>query len=149
MRLPSGISLEAGGDYSAFAGSSDLNYGEVFVGARDREPEREDLLFAAVFRDIVESRLWRDQRDAARSSTRVRLHVHVGFLRYRYDNPYGYLYGVKPVKNVIDGRIGLRADLEMFQLELAWVGVSNHTAAYFVTGRNSPNGVVAALSLSF
>ena len=24
--------MEAGGDYSAFAGSSDLNYGEVFVG---------------------------------------------------------------------------------------------------------------------
>ncbi len=31
-RLPSGISVEAGGDYSAFAGSSGLNYGEVFVG---------------------------------------------------------------------------------------------------------------------
>src|SRR5258705_6522191 len=33
LRLPSGMSVEAGGDYSAFAGSDDLNYGEFFVGA--------------------------------------------------------------------------------------------------------------------
>ena len=32
MRLPSGVSLEAGGDYSVFAGANDLSYGEVFVG---------------------------------------------------------------------------------------------------------------------
>ena len=57
------------------------------------------------------------------------------------------LYGVPPTQNVIDGRIGLRADLDLFQLEIAWVGVSNHTAAYLITGRSSPNGVVAALSL--
>ena len=50
---------------------------------------------------------------------------------------------------MIDGRIGLRVDLDMVQLEVAWVGVSNHAAAYLVTGRYSPNGVVAALSISF
>ena len=52
-------------------------------------------------------------------------------------------------QNVFDGRIGLRADLDLFQLEIAWVGVSNHTAAYLITGRSSPNGVVAAVSFSF
>jgi hypothetical protein len=77
------------------------------------------------------------------------LHVHAGFLRHRYDSPYGRLYGVPPTQNVIDARIGLRADLELFQLEIAWVGVSNHAASYPVTGRNSPNGVVAAVSFSF
>ena len=76
--------------------------------------------------------------------------MHAGFLRYRYDSPYGStLYGIPPMQNVFDGRIGLRVDLDRFQLEVAWVGVSNHTAAYLITGRNSPNGVVAALSLSF
>ena len=80
---------------------------------------------------------------------RVRLHLHAGFLRYRYDSPYAVLYGIAPTKNVIDARFGLRSDLDIVQLEVAWVGVSNHTAGYLLTGRNSPNGVVAALSISF
>ncbi len=64
--------------------------------------------------------------------------MHAGFLRYRYDSPYGSLYGVQPTQNVVDGRIGLRVDLDMFQLEIAWVGVSNHTAAYLITGSEQP-----------
>jgi len=31
-RVAAGISVEAGGDYAAFAGSSELDYGEVFLG---------------------------------------------------------------------------------------------------------------------
>jgi hypothetical protein len=56
---------------------------------------------------------------------------------------------VTVTQNIIDGRVGLRADIERFQLEVAWVGVSNHSAAYFITGRTSPNGVVATLSIAF
>ena len=72
-----------------------------------------------------------------------------GFLRYGYDSTYGSAYAAVPAKNVVDARIGLRVDLDLVQLELAWVGVSDHAAAYVITGRNSPNGVVAALSLAF
>jgi len=32
-RLASGVTLEAGGDYAAFSGGTDDNYGEVFLGA--------------------------------------------------------------------------------------------------------------------
>jgi hypothetical protein len=81
---------------------------------------------------------------------RVRLHLHAGYLRYRYESPYGLMppHG-ESTQRVIDGRIGVRIDLDPFQLEIAWVGVSNHHAAYLVTGASSPNGVVASLSLSF
>ena len=147
-RLSSGISVEAGGDYSGFAGSNDLDYGEVFVGAAT---------------DNLNARIYYSPRYFGQSSSavygeinatqplfeRVRLHLHAGILRYRYESPYGLLYGIQSTQNVIDGRIGLRIDLDVVQLEIAWVGVSDHNAAYVITGSSSPNTVVASLSISF
>jgi uncharacterized protein (TIGR02001 family) len=147
-RLPSGISVEAGGDYSAFAGSNDLNYGEVFVGGAI-ENLNARLYYAPRYFGQMSNAFYGEVNATQPLTDRVRLHVHAGFLRHRYDSPYGLLYGIPPTQNVIDGRIALRADLDRFQLEIAWVGVSNHTAAYLITGRNSPNGVVAAVSFSF
>ncbi len=148
LRLASGMSVEAGGDYSAFAGSDDLNYGELFVGAAT------DSLNARIY---YSPRYFGESSDATYgeiSATqplidRVRLHVHAGFVRYRYESPYGLFPRNQPVQRVFDGRIGLRIDLDMFQLEIAWVGVSNHRSAYLITGGSSPNTVVATLSLSF
>ena len=65
----------------------------------------------------------------------------------------GSLYGIAPTQNVVDGRIGLRVDLDVVQLEIAWVGVSNHAAAYLVTGGEQPQrrrrvGVVLLLAAS-
>ena len=148
IRLASGVSLEAGGDYSAFAGASDLNYGEVFVGGAT-ENLNARIYYSPRYFGTTSKAAYGEINVAQPLIDSLRLHLHLGFLRYRYENRYGYLYGVTPVKNVIDGRIGLRADLDMFQFELAWVGVSNHSAAYFITGRNTPNGVVATLSVSF
>ncbi|MET0682276.1 MAG: TorF family putative porin [Casimicrobiaceae bacterium] len=147
-RLPSGMSVEAGGDYSMFAGTNGLNYGEVFVGGATENlnariyysPRYFGQSSKAVYGEINATQPLMDG---------VRLHLHAGFLRYRYDSPYFALYGIRPTTNVVDGRFGLRVDLDIFQLEIAWVGVSNHSAAYVITGRNSPNGVVAVLSFSF
>jgi len=147
-RLPSGISVEAGGDYSVFTGASDLDYGEVFLGAAT---------------DSLNARIYYSPRYFGKSSNavygeinatqplieRVSLHLHAGVLRYRYESPYAAVYSTQPTENVIDARIGLRIDLDVFQLEVAWVGVSNHSAAYVITGSSSPNTFVASLSISF
>lgn len=147
-RLAAGISVEAGGDYVAFAESHELNYGEVFLGAAT---------------DNVSARVYYSPRYFGESSNavygeinatqpltdRIRLHLHAGFVRYRYESPYGIEFREETMQRVLDGRVGLRLDLDPFQLELAWVGVSNHTAAYLITGSSSPNGVVASLSLAF
>jgi uncharacterized protein (TIGR02001 family) len=147
-RLPSGITVEAGGDYSAFAGSSDLNYGEVFIGGAI-ENLNARFYYAPRYFGQAPRAIYGEINATQPLIDRVGLHVHAGFLRYSYDSPYLPLYGIAPTHNVVDGRIGLRADLDVVQVEIAWVGVSNHAAAYQITGRRSPNGVVAAVSFSF
>ena len=144
-----GLSIEIGGDYSAFVEANELNYGEVFLGAAT---------------DSVNARLYYSPRYFGESSNavyaevnatrpildRVRLFVHAGYLNYRYESPYGLVPPRGEVtQRVFDGRAGIRIDFDPFQLEIAWVGVSNHIAAYLITGATSPNGVVASLSLAF
>jgi uncharacterized protein (TIGR02001 family) len=145
-RLASGVSLEAGGDYSAFAGSSNLNYGEFFVGA-STENLNARLYLSPQYFGKSSMGIYGEVNATQPLVDALSLHLHVGFLRYRYDYPPQY--GLEPTKNIFDARIGLRAAIEPFQLEIAWVGVNNHTASYFFTGRRTPNGVLAALTLSF
>ena len=147
-RLASGISVEAGGDYSMFAGSSGLNYGEVFVGAA-AENLSTRLYFSPHYFGQSSNAVYGELDVSQPLIDRVRLHLHVGLLRYRYDSPRGPPYRSQPAQTVVDGRIGLRFDLDVLQLEIAWVGVSNHGAAYLITGGSSPNGVVASVSLPF
>ncbi len=147
-RLSSGVSLEAGGVYSAFAGSSGLNYGEFFVGAAT-ESLSVRIHYSPRYFGSSSNSTYGEINAAHPLTDAIRLHLHVGFLHYRYQYPYGPLYGIKPTQNIVDGRVGLRADIDRFQLEIAWVGLSNHSASYFITGRTSPNGALAALSMAF
>ncbi len=148
FRVGSGISVEAGGDYSAFAGVSDFNYGEVFIGASaDNLSGR--IHYSPRYFGTSSNAFYGEVNAAHPLVDAVRLNLHVGFLRYRYDSPYGSLYGVTPTKNIIDARIGVRADIDRIQLEVAWVGISDHSAGYFITGRTTPNGLVASVSLAF
>lgn len=112
-RLPSGISVEAGGDYSAFAGSNDLNYGEVFVGG-SIENFNARIYFSPRYFGQSSNAFYGEINATQPLIDRVRLHLHAGFLRSRYDSPYAPRYGVAPTQNVVDARIGLRVDLDMF-----------------------------------
>jgi uncharacterized protein (TIGR02001 family) len=50
-RMPSGLSFEAGGDYSAFTGGQSYNYGEVYVGiASDKVSTR--MYYARATSDV-------------------------------------------------------------------------------------------------
>ena len=144
-----GLSAEVGGDYSAFAEANDLNYGEVFVGAAtERFGAR--VYYSPRYFGESSSAVYGEINAMHPIVEGVRLFVHVGYLRYRYESPYGLVPPRGEItQHVIDGRAGVRIDLDPFQLEVAWVGVSNHISAYLITGATSPNGVVASLSLSF
>ena len=148
-RVTPGLSVELGGDYSAFAGANELNYGEVFIGAAT-ESVNARVYYSPRYFGESSSAVYGEINATHPLIERVRLVAHAGYLRYRYESPYGL---VPPrgesTERVIDGRVGVRIDLDPFQLEVAWVGVSNHIAAFLVTGATTPNGVVASLSLSF
>jgi uncharacterized protein (TIGR02001 family) len=144
LRLTSGVSLEAGGDYSAFTGASSDNYGEFFVGAAT------DKLSARVY---YSPKYFGQQANAVYGEInatlplidRVRFLAHIGLLR----TSYPAIYGQQSEQHVVDGRIGLGVDVDLFHLELAWVGTSAAYAAYQITGSKSPNTVVLSLSRSF
>jgi len=147
-RAANGISVEAGVDYAAFAAANELDYGEVFLGvATDSVSAR--VYYSPRYFGESSSAVYGEINATQPLTERIRLHLHVGLVRYRYESPYGIEPRNEYVQRVFDGRVGLRFDLDPFQLELAWVGVSNHTAAYLITGSSSPNTVVATLSLSF
>ena len=147
-RVAAGVSAEAGGDYVAFADASQLNYGELFLGiATDNLSAR--VYYSPRYFGESSSAVYGEINATHPVTERLSLHLHAGLVRYRYDSPYGIGPRTGYLQRVIDGRVALRFDLEPFQLELAWVGISNHGAAYLITGNGSPNGVVASLSLSF
>ncbi len=143
-RLASGIALEAGGDYSAFTGAAYDDYGEIFVGAATESvsariyysPKYFGQSSNAVYGEINASQLLFGS---------VRLLVHAGYLRTRYETGYR----TSSAQHAVDGRIGVGVDFDPFHVELAWVGVSTDDAAYRITGSNSPNTVVLTLSCSF
>jgi uncharacterized protein (TIGR02001 family) len=148
-RLSSSFSVEAGGDYTAFTGSSENNYGEFFLGGAM------DNLSARVYYSPryfgLSSNAWYAELNLAQPLfDRVRLTAHVGFLRTNYPATYGnHVYYGEGEQHIVDGRIGLGFDFELGRVEVAWVGVSAAGAAYPITGTRSPNTVVLSLSHSF
>jgi uncharacterized protein (TIGR02001 family) len=148
LRVSPGFNVEAGGTYSAFAGASDLGYGEAFVGA-STDTLNARLYYSPRYFGGSSSSLYAEIDAAQPMFERVRLQLHVGLLRYRYESAYGIALPSERMQHVFDARIGVRIDLDPFQLEIAWVGVSNHAGAYLITGSTSPNSAVAALSLAF
>jgi uncharacterized protein (TIGR02001 family) len=142
--LASGISVEAGGDYSVFTRAAGYNYGEIFLGVA-----RENLSARIYYSDRYFGQrvnAWYGEINGTQSLIdRVRLLAHVGFLSTHSDYPYGPQVN----QHVVDGRIGIGADVDLFHLELAWVGISRAYVAYGITGSSSPNTVVLTISRQF
>jgi hypothetical protein len=76
---------------------------------------------------------------------RVRLLAHGGVLR----NDSEGAYGLRPDRHVFDASVGVALDLDQFNIQLSWVGISSMNAPYPATGLRSKNGAVLLLSRSF
>ena len=143
-RFSSGLTSEAGADYSAFSGGHGYSYPEVYVGvASDNLSAR--LYYApryfaqksdALYAEVNLSHPWFD---------RVRLLAHGGALRSRNDSAY---MG-RSDNPVFDARIGVGVDFDQFSIQVSWVGISSSNTPYPVTGMSGRNGAVASLSWSF
>jgi uncharacterized protein (TIGR02001 family) len=144
-RLASGISLEAGGDYSAFSGAASYyDYGEIYLGVATEKLSAR-IYYSPRYFGLPAKAVYAEINGAQPLIDRARLLVHVGFLRTSTE----YAYGSPSNQHVVDGRIGVGVTFDLFQLELAWVGISAANVAYPITGSRSPNTVVLTLSHAF
>ena len=143
-RLASGISLDAGGDYSAFTDAAGYGYGEVYVGVASENISARIYYSSDYFGQHADA-VYGEVNATQPLIDRVSLLLHVGFLRTSTEN----IYGSRSNQNVVDGRIGLSATFDLFRLELAWVGISNANYAYGITGSGSQNTVLFTVSHAF
>jgi hypothetical protein len=61
----------------------------------------------------------------------------------------GNPYSGWPDRRVFDARAGVGVDIDPFNVQVSWVGISRAYAAYPITGTTSRNGVVVTLSWLF
>lgn len=143
-RSATGVSWEFGGDYSAFTGNaSDYNYPEAYFGvAADNVGAR--LYYAPRYFGLNSAAVYGEVNASQPLLDRVRLLAHVGVLWNTNANPY---YG-QP-EHLFDGRVGVGVDLEQFNVQLSWIGISSASAAYGITNVRSRNGLVLTLLRSF
>jgi uncharacterized protein (TIGR02001 family) len=141
---PSGVSFEVGADYAAFTGTRGYEYPEAYWGfAFENVSGR--LYYAPRYFGSDGGAVYGELNGAQRVHDRVRLLAHVGILQINGGNPYSGW----PDHRVFDGRAGVGIDIDPFNVQLSWVGISAASAAYPITGIRSRNGVVLTLSWPF
>jgi len=143
-QLPSGVSGEVGADYSAFTRTHGYDYPEVYTGFTSGSFSGR-LYYTPRYFGRFGDAIYGELNFAQSIGQNVRLIVHGGALRSKsYD-----AYGVSENQSTFDARLGIGFDVEAFNLELAWVGVSRAESTYPFAGSGRRNGVVLSLSRTF
>ena len=143
-RTPSGVTWEAGADYSVVTGPFSYSYPEVFVGLASENLSAR-LYYAPRYFGQDSNVIYGEINAAAPLRDSVRLVAHAGALRSSSDGAYGQ----QPKHHVFDVSVGVAADFDPFNVQLSWVGISSANALYPVTAPRSKNGAVLTLSRSF
>jgi len=143
-RDATGMSWEAGADYSFFTGSAqDHDYPELYVGVASEHVSAR-LYYSPHYFGQSPATLYGEVNATEPLVDRIRLIAHVGVLQ----STNGSLYYRGPDR-LLDARVGIGIDLEPFDVQLSWVGINAATALYDVTGVRNRNGPVLTLSRPF
>jgi uncharacterized protein (TIGR02001 family) len=143
-RMPSGLSWEAGADYSAFTGGQSYNYAEVYVGMASENVSTR-LYYAPRYFGQEAGVIYGEINASQRLLDRVRLLAHGGVLRNNSERAYG-----RPAdRDVFDASVGVIIDFDQFTAQLSWVGINSLNTPYPARASGSKNGPVLILSLSF
>lgn len=143
-RMPSGLSWEAGVDYSAFTGGLSYNYAEVYVGIASEKVSAR-LYYAPRYFGLKAGVLYGEVNASHELLDRVRLLAHGGVLLNTSEEAYG-----RPAdRHVFDASVGVVVDFDQFSAQLSWVGINSLNTPYPATAPSSKNGVVLILSWSF
>lgn len=139
-----GTSWEVGADYSAFTGSaSGYDYPEAYVGVAARNVSAR-VYYSNRYFGHDSAAFYGEVNAAPPLFDRVRLLAHVGVLHSSNDQSYYAL-----PERVFDARVGVGIDLDPFDVQLSWVGISSASAGYGITQVRSRNGPVLTLRLRF
>jgi len=140
----SGLTWDVGADYSAFAGAARrYDYPEVFWGGA-YENISARLYYSPRYFGQDSRTIYIEVNGSQPLVDRARLLAHIGVLRSNGENAY---YGSREV--IVDGRVGVGFDLDQFNVQLSWVGISSPTSAYVITGVGNRSGPVLTVSRSF
>jgi uncharacterized protein (TIGR02001 family) len=143
-RMPSGLSWEAGADYSVVTGPLSYSYPEVYVGIAS-ESVSARVYYAPRYFGQDSHVIYGEINASQPLLDRVRFLAHGGVLRNNGEGGYG----LRPDRHVFDASVGVAVDFDQFNLQLRWVGISSENTLYPVTGLRRKNGAVLILSRSF
>jgi uncharacterized protein (TIGR02001 family) len=143
-RMPSGLSWEAGADYSVVTGAQSYSYPEVYVGITSDSVSAR-LYYAPRYFGKESGAIYGEINASQQLLDRVRLLAHGGVLR---NNGEG-AYGVQLDRRVFDASVGVALDFDQFNVQLSWVGISSMNTPYPATAPRRKNGAVLTLSRSF
>ena len=143
-RMPSGLSWEAGADYSYFTGPQSYSYAEMYVGiAYENVSTR--VYYAPRYFGLKSGVIYGEINASQPLLDRVRLLAHGGILRNTSEDAYRQ----PAARNVFDASVGVVVNFDQFSVQLSWVGVSSLNTPYPTTTPRSKNGAVLILSWSF
>ena len=141
--LASGATLEAGVVYSGFTGATSYAYPEVMLGGTyDKVGAR--LHYSPDYYGSGADSVYAELDASHRLRDHVQVVAHAGALWTNARDIYGNAYNT-----VFDARVGLVFDFERFNVQLSWVGISDASAGYGLTGVRSRNGPVLSVSWLF
>ena len=143
-RAPSGLSWDAGADYSVVTGDQSYSYPEVYAGVAFEDVSAR-LYYAPRYFGLDSGVIYGEINASYRILERVRLFAHGGALHNNSENSYNR----RPDHRVFDGSVGVALDLDPFSAQLAWVGISSLNTLYPVSATGRRNSVVLILSRSF
>ena len=146
-RLPSGLSLEAGADYTVVTAAPRFDYPEVYAGFAFQNLSGR-LYYSLRYFGQDSPAVYAELDLAQPLRDNVYLLAHVGFLASNAKSPYPGPYG-HTTSSTVDGAVGIGLTWEGFSLQLSWVGINQASPAYGVAGSVNRNGVVASLSRAF
>jgi len=143
-QLPSGVTGDVGVDYSFFTGTHGYDYPEAYVGFSSGNLTGR-LYYTPRYFGRFGDAIYGELNFAQPLDDGVRIVIHGGVLRSKsYD-----IYGASSNQTTFDARLGVVFDVDAFNLELSWVGLSNAESTYPFVGSGRRNGVVFKVSRTF
>lgn len=140
---PMGATFEGGVVYSGFTGPRSYAYLDLLAGVTyDRVSAR--VHYSPNYYGRGADAVYGEIDAAYRLREHVQLSAHAGALWTNARDVYG-----GTLDPVFDARVGFVFDFERFNVQVSWVGISQASLGYGITGVRSRNGPVASVSWLF